>query len=120
MTSQIRLKVKVANNKILVKNVTPPENRIKVQVSQNVSKVTAIVRGPRGRVGADGTGGDKHFEMDFTNQSVVTVPHNLGKRPAVTVENSAHDVVVCAVNHVNDNLLTISSNGSFSGVVFCN
>ena len=34
---------------------------------------------------------DAHYEQTFTNQSQVSVEHNLGKRPAVTIIDSAGD-----------------------------
>lgn len=86
----------------------------------DVTLIEVGIQGPAGPQGIPGSGGDKTYEQSFTNQSSVTVTHNLGKRPSVTVINSAHDVVICPVNHINDYSLTVSFNGSFSGVVICN
>ena len=63
---------------------------------------------------------DKYFRMDFGVSTSVTVNHNLSKRPAVTVVDSAGDEVVVDVQHVNDNQLILSIVGGFSGSVFCN
>lgn len=92
-----------------------------VLVDTGAATVVSVgTQGPAGPPGEPGTGGDKTYEQSFTNQSSVTVTHNLGKRPGVSVINSAHDVVKCPVNHINDNSLTVTFNGSFSGVVICN
>lgn len=63
---------------------------------------------------------DKHFEYPFLTSSVVTVNHNLGKRPSVTVVDSAGDEVVGSVNHISNNQLIVTFSGGFSGIVFCN
>lgn len=63
---------------------------------------------------------DKHFEQAFTTAISVTVAHNLGKKPAVTVIDSAGDEVVGMVNHVSDNELVATFSAPFSGVLYCN
>jgi hypothetical protein len=75
--------------------------------------------GPEGPTGPSGSG-DKSFKQDFTIQSSVTVTHNLGKYPAVTVINSAGDEVIGDVNYINEDSLTVSFSSPFSGSVLCN
>jgi hypothetical protein len=41
--------------------------------------------GCRDRLGQPGVSGDANYTQAFTNASTVTVNHNLGKYPAVTV-----------------------------------
>lgn len=65
-------------------------------------------------------GGDAHFFDTFTNESSVTVTHNLGKKPAVTILDTAGDEVVGEINHVSINELTIDFSASFSGSVILN
>lgn len=65
-------------------------------------------------------GGDKHYSQAFTFLSSVVVTHNLGKYPAVTIIDSAGDEVVGAVEHNNENQLTITFNAENTGTVFCN
>lgn len=74
--------------------------------------------GPRGPRGADGS--DKHYEQTFTSAASVTVMHNLGKIPAVTVIDSANDEVVGDIQYINSNQLIVSFSAPFSGVVLCN
>ena len=71
--------------------------------------------------GADGTvGSDAHYEMPFTNLAFVQVIHNLHKRPAVTVIDSAGDEVEGAVEHVNNDQVNLTFNSSFTGIAICN
>ena len=63
---------------------------------------------------------DRHYEQAFTNQSTVTVNHNLNKKPAITVIDSAGDECEGEVVHTNANTLTVSFSASFSGTVLCN
>ena len=69
---------------------------------------------------ADGNLSDKHFRQDFSVTSEVTVTHSLAKLPAVTVLDSAGDVVEGTVNHINNQQLTVTFTAPFSGTVFCN
>src|SRR4051794_3616096 len=63
---------------------------------------------------------DKTYTQDFTVASSVTVAHNLGKYPAVTVIDSAGDEVEGFVQYLSNNQLTVSFSTSFSGTVLCN
>lgn len=63
---------------------------------------------------------DKHFSQSFTNSDTVTVTHNLGKYPAVTVTNSAHDIVEGSVTYTDLNNLVLTFSSSFTGRVLCN
>lgn len=65
-------------------------------------------------------GGDKYFSLPFTNQTSLTVSHNLNKKPAVTVIDSAGDEVFGNVTHLSDNSLQVAFSSSFTGTVFCN
>ena len=63
---------------------------------------------------------DAHYQTTFTAQSTITVTHGLGKRPAVTVINSANDEVEGDVTHNSLNQLTVQFTAPFSGTIFCN
>jgi len=67
-----------------------------------------------------GSIGDKFYEQAFNNVSTVTVVHGLGKRPAVSVVNSANDVVITDVAYVDDNTVRIDMPSINSGTVYCN
>lgn len=49
-----------------------------------------------------------------------TISHNLNKRPSVTVVDSAGTVVVGDVQYIDDNTVTITFIGAFSGAAYLN
>jgi hypothetical protein len=65
-------------------------------------------------------GGDLHYETTFSSSSSLTVNHNLNKKPAVTVIDSAGDEVEGDIDHTTNNQFTVTFSASFSGTVFCN
>lgn len=74
-----------------------------------------------GTVGAITDFEDKHFEHNQTSASSNwSITHNLGKFPSVTVVDSAGNFVVGEVIHLNNNNLTVSFRGSFSGKAYLN
>lgn len=74
--------------------------------------------GPQGPAGSDAT--DKNFTYEFTNQSFVTVVHNLNKYPAVNVMDSAGSEVIGEIDYVDLNTVTLLFVGSFTGVATLN
>jgi hypothetical protein len=64
--------------------------------------------------------GDKTYSQTFADLAVVAVPHNLSKRPAVTVIDTAQDAVWGDVDYVDLNNLTLTFSSPFSGTVICN
>lgn len=77
------------------------------------------IQGPAGPQGPPGPG-DKNFVLAFTNQASVTVAHNLGKRPAVAVEDSAGDEVEGDVSYLDLNTISVNFSASFTGRIICN
>lgn len=69
---------------------------------------------------APGATVDKHFTYSFTNESTITVDHNLGKRPSTFIVDSAGDEVEGEVNHVSNSQLVVSFTASFTGTIICN
>lgn len=65
-------------------------------------------------------GSDVNYVETFTNQSSVSVVHNLNKKPAVTIIDSAGDEIEGEVNHVSANELTVDFSASFTGSVILN
>ena len=63
---------------------------------------------------------DKHYVESFTNKNTVTVTHNMGKYPSVTVINSAGDEVIGDIEHISVNQLTANFSSGFSGKITCN
>lgn len=65
--------------------------------------------------------GDKEFIFEqgsVSDKWVIT--HNLDKYPSVTVEDSAHNIVIGEVYYENSNTLIIRFNGAFSGKAYLN
>lgn len=65
-------------------------------------------------------GGDKTYTHEFTAAQYVVVQHNLGKLPAVTVIDSAGEVVEVDIDYTDNHSLIAYWNGAFSGKVICN
>jgi hypothetical protein len=64
--------------------------------------------------------GDQTYTQIFGTASVVSVVHNLGKYPAVSVTDTALDEVEGDVRHLSTAALTVSFSAPFSGTVICN
>ena len=89
-----------------------------IRVIRQEKRITLKRTGPRGLPGPGGS--DKNFTHAFTSASSVTVPHNLGKFPAVTVIDSAGDECEGDVDHIDINNLTVTFSAPFSGTIICN
>lgn len=63
---------------------------------------------------------DKHYSEAFTMQSYLVINHNLGKRPAVTIVDTANDEVIGLVTHLTVNSLMVEFNAATSGIIICN
>jgi hypothetical protein len=57
--------------------------------------------------------------QNFTAASTVTVVHDLGRRPAVTVIDTADDVCVGDVKYLDSNTVQLSFSAPFSGTAIC-
>lgn len=86
----------------------------------DVTLIEVGIQGPAGPQGIPGSGGDKHYEQTFVTASSVTVTHNLGKFPAVSVLDSADDEVIGDVQHITINQLIVVFSAPFSGIISCN
>ncbi len=95
--------------------------------SINVVEATVGLQGPPGPTGPAGapgvspTGADLHAtHVQASAADVWAVAHNLGKRPCVTVVDSAGDPVEGVVGYVDANNLTITFSAAFSGEAYLN
>ena len=74
--------------------------------------------GPKGEPGLDG---DKYYEQIVSIPSTsVNIPHNLNKYPSITVMDSANEVWVVDIEHVDKNNAIITTGTPISGTVFAN
>ena len=60
------------------------------------------------------------FEQSFSSASVVTVTHNLGRYPSVTVFDTANDECFGDVEHLSVNQLAVTFSSPFDGKIICN
>ncbi len=60
------------------------------------------------------------FNLDFVNVTSVLVTHNLGRRPSVTVADTAGTEYEVTVTHHDTNSLTVTLNRPMSGRITCN
>jgi len=105
---------------ITVKN----QESISVTITQSGYNKTTIAKQPaQNTVGITGLkgGGDKNYvHIQDTAAAVWTASHNLGKRPAVVVVDSAEDVVYGDIRYIDDNTVTLTFTGAFTGKAYFN
>tara|TARA_Y100000385_G_scaffold77985_1_gene79164 strand:- start:184 stop:432 length:249 start_codon:yes stop_codon:yes gene_type:complete len=66
-------------------------------------------------------GGDKFYEhVQSASSATWSVTHNLGKKPSVTVVDSAGTKVIGEVEYVDDNNVTLKFKSTFSGKAYFN
>lgn len=66
-------------------------------------------------------GGDAHYtHTQGVASAEWTVVHNLGKKPAVTVVDSADSYVIGEVVYLNNNSVKLKFSGAFSGKAYFN
>lgn len=86
----------------------------KTTIAKQPARNTLDIKGLKG-------GGDKNYvHTQSTPAATWTVSHNLGKRPAVVVVDSAEDVVYGDIQYINDNTVTLTFSGAFSGKAYFN
>lgn len=67
-----------------------------------------------------GTLGDAFFSQEFNAVNSILVTHNLGKRPSITVVDTAGTVGVASVFYINDNSCLVTMTIPTSGTIYCN
>jgi hypothetical protein len=86
----------------------------KTTIAKQTAQNTLDIKGLKG-------GGDKNYvHTQSTPAATWTVSHNLGKRPAVVVVDSAEDVVYGDIQYIDDNTVTLTFSGAFSGKAYFN
>lgn len=97
---------------------------ISVSIKQSGYNKTTVAKQPaenqidiRGLKG----GGDKNYvHTQSAPSDVWTASHNLGKKPAVVVVDSADEVVYGEIQYIDDNTVTLTFVGPFSGRAYFN
>ena len=92
-----------------------------------LTAVAELLRGPKGEPGLQGVPGPTGTPGDLNAThlqalaaDIWQVVHNLGKRPAVTVVDSAGATVEGSVSYLDSNRLSITFSAAFSGSAFLN
>lgn len=100
------------------------QESISVSIQQSGYNKTTVVKQPvQNTVDISGLkgGGDKNYvHVQDVAASVWTASHNLAKRPAVVVVDSADDVVYGDISYVDDNTVTLTFTGAFTGKAYFN
>ena len=69
-------------------------------------------RGPQGEQGIEGPigppGGGSYVHIQSTLETVWTVQHNMGRHPSISVEDGAGSLMMGSVQHIDDNMLTVT------------
>ena len=89
-------------------------------VEKQTSVIEVGIRGLQGPQGPQGDSGDKNYTQEFTFTDEITVTHNLNKRPAVTIVDSAGTEIIGTVEYVDANTLTVLFTNPFTGMIICN
>lgn len=97
---------------------------ISVSIQQSGYNKTTIAQQPaQNTVGIAGLkgGGDKNYvHVQSSPSAQWTASHNLGKKPAVVVVDSADEVVYGEIEYIDDNTVTLTFVGAFSGRAYFN
>ena len=59
------------------------------------------------------------FQQPITEQTVITVAHNLGYNPLIRVISDDGFEILPSIQHVNTNSATLTFTGAVTGTVFC-
>lgn len=65
-------------------------------------------------------GGSTYTHNQASPAATWTISHNLGRRPSVTVVDSAGTVVIGEVTYLSDNSLRVEFSAGFSGQAYLN
>lgn len=64
---------------------------------------------------------DRHHSHEWRQpETSVTVAHNLGKHPAVTVTDTAGTEIICDIEHIDDNTVRLSFSAPTRGTAYFN
>lgn len=107
---------KGAGSWVLTGNIKGPAG------AQGAPGADSTVPGPQGPQGVQGPPGTDatYVHTQALPASTWVVPHNMGKRPSITIFDSANDEIEGDIVHNSVNQLTLTFSAAFSGVAYCN
>lgn len=101
-----------SGDSISISGVSTSTNAVTVKDSSVNVSVTGVIAS---------TSGDKNYVHDQSSASATwNITHNLNKRPAVSVVDSAGTQVICDVQYVSDNEVTLTFDDSTAGKAYFN
>lgn len=81
----------------------------------------AVLVGPQGPPGPPGApGGATYTHVQASPAAAWFITHGLGRRPSVTVVDTAGTVVIGGVAYTSDDTVTVTFSGAFSGAAYLN
>jgi hypothetical protein len=89
-------------------------------VTREIFKCVSNVSGEANWQSIVSASSDKNLVVPFTNQSVITITHNFGKFPSVTILDENDEEIMADVDHISMNQCVITFNREFSGKVILN
>jgi len=101
-----------SGDSVSIKVVSTSTNAVTVKDSSVNVSVTGVIAS---------TSGDKNYVHDQSSASDAwSVTHNLNKRPAVSVVDSAGTQIICDVQYVSDNEVTLAFDDATAGKAYFN
>lgn len=97
-----------------------------INITEEAANILEVgVQGPAGVNGADGVdgvdgSGDLYYEATLSGQTDITVTHNLGKYPSITVIDSAGDHIEGDYEYLTINSVRLLFSAGFSGKAIFN
>jgi len=105
---------------ITVKN----QESVSVSITQSGYNKSTVIKQPVENTisisSIKATGDKNYIHTQSIPSAQWAVSHNLGKRPAVVVVDSADDVVHGEIRYTDDNTVTLTFVGAFSGKAYFN
>ena len=103
-------------------SITDEGGTISIVRSLNTAQVRPFntATAPAATVVNVGTSFQNFVFTQSSPSSTWNITHNLGRRPSVTVVDSAGSVVIGEVTYTSDNALTIQFSAGFSGQAYLN
>ena len=91
------------------------------QIGSGAVVVTRGVPGPKGEKGDSGGGaGATYTHTQAIPLAVWTVPHNLNRRPSITVTDPLGNVVAPDVRYIDNDIVQVTHGTPLTGFAYCN
>ncbi len=100
---------------VVVQGATPV-SRV-VQQTTQTQVVKQVEAGPQG---IPGSAAATYTHLQTAALSIWTVPHNLGRKPSITVVDNLDQRIEPDVTYIDDNTVRITHGSALTGKVYCN